>query len=165
MKLRLNSRNGHKPVVLKPVPKPSPMNWRPQTADDLIGQARSVCVAQVAKARRVRDARNAACKLLLYGPPGVGKTTVAELVARELVVPVLLRVRHPVVEHLYLLAVQDLDVGLGVVGQGGVVELPVVVVKETETDAEAAALLGQADGAGVLGRRENLVCGRCLLGF
>ena len=32
MKLRLNSRNGHKPVVLKPVPKPSPMNWRPQTA-------------------------------------------------------------------------------------------------------------------------------------
>ena len=84
MRLRHNSRNGHKPVRTKAEPKPSPMNWRPQTAEDLIGQARSVCAAQVAKARRVRDARNAACKLLLYGPPGVGKTTVAELVAREL---------------------------------------------------------------------------------
>ena len=82
MKLRLNSRNGRKPCV--PIVTPSPMNWRPAMPDDLIGQARTVCAAQVAKARRVRDARNAACKLLLYGPPGVGKTSVAELVAREL---------------------------------------------------------------------------------
>jgi putative ATPase len=57
------------------------MNWRPSVPEDLIGQARDVCIAQTAKARRLRDARNAACKLLLYGPPGVGKTTVAELVA------------------------------------------------------------------------------------
>ena len=82
MKLRLNSRNGRKPCV--PIVTPSPMNWRPAMPDDLIGQARTVCAAQVAKARRVRDARNVACKLLLYGPPGVGKTSVAELVAREL---------------------------------------------------------------------------------
>ena len=80
MRLRLNSRNGHKPAP----PKPSPMNWRPQAAENLIGQARAVCAAQVAKARRLRDTRTAACKLLLYGPPGVGKTTVAELVAGEL---------------------------------------------------------------------------------
>ena len=84
MRLRLESRNGHKPARLKPEPKPSPMNWRPQTAEALIGQARAVCAAQVAKARRLRDTRTAACKLLLYGPPGVGKTTVAEMVAREL---------------------------------------------------------------------------------
>jgi replication-associated recombination protein RarA len=84
MRLRLESRNGHKPGRLKPEPKPSPMNWRPQAAENLIGQARAVCAAQVVKARRLRDTRTAACKLLLYGPPGVGKTTVAELVAREL---------------------------------------------------------------------------------
>jgi DNA polymerase III delta prime subunit len=88
MRLRHNHRNGSSPrsksaLVLSQAP-PSPMNWRPQSADDLIGQARDICVAQVAKARRLRDGRKAACKLLLYGPPGVGKTTVAELVAREL---------------------------------------------------------------------------------
>lgn len=88
MRLRHNHRNGSTPrgksAVVVPHAPPSPMNWRPQSADDLIGQARDICVAQVAKARRLRDGRKAACKLLLYGPPGVGKTTVAELVAREL---------------------------------------------------------------------------------
>ena len=88
MRLRHNHRNGSTPrgksALVVPQTPPSPMNWRPQSADDLIGQARDICVAQVAKARRLRDGRKAACKLLLYGPPGVGKTTVAELVAREL---------------------------------------------------------------------------------
>ena len=84
MRLRINSRNGHKPARPKTEPAPSPMNWRPSGPEDLIGQAREVCGAQVTKARRLRDARNAACKLLLYGPPGVGKTTVAELIAGEL---------------------------------------------------------------------------------
>lgn len=88
MRLRHNHRNGSTPrsksALVLPQAPPSPMNWRPQGADDLIGQARDICVAQVAKARRLRDGRKAACKLLLYGPPGVGKTTVAELVAREL---------------------------------------------------------------------------------
>lgn len=63
---------------------PSPMNWRPQIADDLIGQARRVAAVQVTKAQRLASAPTATVKLLLYGPPGVGKTSVVELIAHEL---------------------------------------------------------------------------------
>jgi hypothetical protein len=60
MRLRLNSRNGHKPARLKAEPTPSPVNWRAQTAGDRIGQAASVCGAQAAKARRLGFRRGAA---------------------------------------------------------------------------------------------------------
>lgn len=63
---------------------PSPMNWRPRTAEDLIGQARRVALAQVSKAKRLASEPSATMKLLLYGPPGVGKTSVVELVALQL---------------------------------------------------------------------------------
>lgn len=64
----------------------SPMNWKPASPDDLIGQARRVANAQVTKAQRLarQERPNASMKLLLYGPPGVGKTSVVEMVARQL---------------------------------------------------------------------------------
>ncbi|MCB1090122.1 MAG: ATP-binding protein [Verrucomicrobiae bacterium] len=64
----------------------SPMNWKPQRPDDLIGQARRVAKAQVTKASRLATADPVigSMKLLLYGPPGVGKTSVVEMVARQL---------------------------------------------------------------------------------
>jgi MoxR-like ATPase len=60
------------------------MNWRPQTAEDLIGQAGVVARAQCRKAARLTADTAATMKLLLYGPPGVGKTSVVELVALQL---------------------------------------------------------------------------------
>ncbi len=69
--------------ALKPA-IPSPMNWRPQTAEDLIGQAGPVARAQCRKAERLTTEAAATMKLLLYGPPGVGKTSVVELVALQL---------------------------------------------------------------------------------
>ena len=69
--------------TLKPA-APSPMNWRPQTAEDLIGQAGVVARAQCRKAARLTADTAATMKLLLYGPPGVGKTSVVELVALQL---------------------------------------------------------------------------------
>ena len=62
----------------------SPMNWRPRTAEDLIGQAKRVALAQASKAKRLSSDPSATMKLLLYGPPGVGKTSVVELVALQL---------------------------------------------------------------------------------
>ncbi len=69
--------------ALKPA-HPYPMNWRPQTAEDLIGQAGLVARAQCRKAERLTAEAAATMKLLLYGPPGVGKTSVVELVALQL---------------------------------------------------------------------------------
>ena len=59
----------------------SPMNWKPASPDDLIGQAKRVVKAQVAKARRLAaaDSPTGSMKLLLYGlnyapePVGIGK--------------------------------------------------------------------------------------------
>jgi hypothetical protein len=60
------------------------MNWRPQTTEDLIGQAGLVARAQCRKAERLKAEVAATMKLLLYVPTGVGKTSVVELVALQL---------------------------------------------------------------------------------
>ena len=46
----------HAPKLLDRAPKQapaSPMNWRPRSADDLIGQARRVAASQIGKAKRI----------------------------------------------------------------------------------------------------------------
>jgi replication-associated recombination protein RarA len=50
----------------------------------LIGQAKRVALAQSSKAKRLASDPSATMKLLLYGPPGVGKTSVVEIVALQL---------------------------------------------------------------------------------
>lgn len=62
----------------------SPLSWRPQTPDDLVGPAREIAIKLLAKAQAVRENGGAPVKVLLYGAPGVGKTTIAELLASEL---------------------------------------------------------------------------------
>ena len=55
--------------------------------NNLIGQAKRVAKAQVTKAQRRahQEHPGASMKLLLFGPPGVGKTSVVEMVARQLI--------------------------------------------------------------------------------
>jgi replication-associated recombination protein RarA len=52
--------------------------------DQLIGQPGEVGRKLLAKAGRLKASRDGNLKLLLIGPPGIGKTSIVDLLAREL---------------------------------------------------------------------------------
>ncbi len=71
------------PKVIIPA-SPPPLAWKPQSPDDLCGPAAIVAKRLVSKARKLHDNPTAPVKILLYGPPGVGKTSIADMIADEL---------------------------------------------------------------------------------
>lgn len=58
-----------------------PLSWRPKGPDEIIGPAGPVARKLLAKAEVAKVNGRAPIKVLLYGPPGVGKTTIAEMLA------------------------------------------------------------------------------------
>ncbi|MCX8109214.1 MAG: AAA family ATPase [Verrucomicrobiae bacterium] len=61
-----------------------PATYRPDCPSDFIGGARDVAKLLDAKARTLAKNPNIACRYLLIGPPGVGKTELANMFARRL---------------------------------------------------------------------------------
>lgn len=61
-----------------------PLSWQPSGPSEILGPARQIAIKLMAKASKVKNNGRSPLKVLLYGPPGVGKTTVAEMIAYEL---------------------------------------------------------------------------------
>lgn len=69
---------------MTPTTYSSPLAWRPTEPNQILGPARTVASKLIDKVRTVKSNGKSPMKILLYGPPGVGKTTIAELLSTEL---------------------------------------------------------------------------------
>lgn len=69
---------------MTPTTYSSPLAWRPVEPSQILGPARTVASKLIDKVNAVKSNGKSPMKILLYGPPGVGKTTIAELLSNEL---------------------------------------------------------------------------------